>query len=140
MNSRDDRAGLRYGDEINRVEFARGVLKPRVSAWTSEMTHIWAKSADQVRDAVRTLGDMPVIVLLKEPSLPAPNETAELREEKSRILRRQHEQTVALSKQGRLMVVEESGHYIQLDQPSAVIDAIIEVVHAQSSATSADSL
>jgi len=35
-----------------------------------------------------------------------------------------------LSSQGRLVVAEGSGHYIQLDRPELVIDAIAEVVTA----------
>lgn len=33
-----------------------------------------------------------------------------------------------LSSRGTLVIVEESGHYIQLDQPQLVIDAILEVL------------
>jgi hypothetical protein len=35
-----------------------------------------------------------------------------------------------LSPQGKQFIAEESGHYIQVDQPELVIDAIREVVEA----------
>jgi pimeloyl-ACP methyl ester carboxylesterase len=36
----------------------------------------------------------------------------------------------ALSSNGKQVIAEESGHYIQLDQPELVIDAIRDVVEA----------
>jgi hypothetical protein len=36
----------------------------------------------------------------------------------------------ALSSQGKLMMAEGGGHYIQLERPQLVIDAIAEVVTA----------
>jgi hypothetical protein len=35
-----------------------------------------------------------------------------------------------LSSKGKQIIAEESGHYIQVDQPELVIDAIREVVEA----------
>jgi pimeloyl-ACP methyl ester carboxylesterase len=39
----------------------------------------------------------------------------------------QHQQA-AMSTNGRLIVVEGSGHYIQLDHPDVVIDSVQQVV------------
>jgi pimeloyl-ACP methyl ester carboxylesterase len=126
-----DQPGPRYSEAINAVERSRAMQASRVAAWVSEMTNIWTHSADQVRKASRPLSDVPLIVLTKEPSRPAPNETAELRERKNLLLSRLHDQAAALSSRGRRVEVEGAGHYIQLDQPSAVIEAILEVLRAR---------
>ena len=41
------------------------------------------------------------------------------------LLLREHEEAEA---RGRQIVVAESGHYVQVDQPQTVIDAVREVV------------
>ena len=132
-------AGPRYSDAINAAELALAVRPPKISAWVSEMTHIWAESADQVRTAHRTLGSTPIVLLTKPPSPPAPNETTALREQKNEILSRLDDQTVGMSSRGRRITVEDTGHYIQLDQPSVVISAIQSTI-SDSSAPPADAL
>jgi pimeloyl-ACP methyl ester carboxylesterase len=121
--------GPRYSAEINTAELALAVQPPRISAWISEMTHVWRESADQVRASYRSLGGMPIVVLTKPPSPRLPSETAALREQKNAILSRQYDQIAGMSSNGRRISVEDSGHYIQHDQPSSVISAIRTVIH-----------
>jgi pimeloyl-ACP methyl ester carboxylesterase len=123
-----DRAGPRYSEEINSADRSRAVQASRVSAWISEVTNIWTASADQVRKANRPLGSIPLIVLTIEPSRPVQDETAELRERKNLLLSQLRDQAAAMSSRGRRVLVGNSGHYIQLDQPSAVIEAILDVL------------
>ena len=123
-------AGPRYSDKINAVEIERGTQPARVRAWISEMTHVWAESADQVRRSSRDLGDIPIVVLTKEPSPPAGTETPELRAAKNAVWLRLHEEIAAMSSRGRRLTVENSGHYIQLDRPDVVVSAIREVVYS----------
>ena len=66
--------------------------------------------------AARTLGDMPLVVLTPDSSS---STWMELQKE-----------LAGLSTQGRLTVVEGTGHYIQLGRPDAVIDALRQVVEA----------
>ncbi len=123
-------AGPRYSDKINAVEIERGTQPARMRAWISEMTHVWAESADQVRRSSRDLGDIPIVVLTKEPSPPAGTETPELRAAKNAVWLRLHEEIAAMSSRGRRLTVENSGHYIQLDRPDVVVSAIREVVYS----------
>ena len=67
--------------------------------------------------AAPSLGDRPLIVLAADESM---NTTPRWPEA-------QHQQA-AMSTNGRLIVVEGSGHYIQLDHPAVVIDAVRQVV------------
>lgn len=67
--------------------------------------------------AAPSLGDRPLIVLAADESM---NTTPRWPEA-------QHQQA-AMSTSGRLIVVEGSGHYIQLDHPAVVIDAVRQVV------------
>ena len=132
-----DQAGPRYSERISSADRTHAAKPSQVAAWISEMTNVWTDSADQVRKARRSLGNMPLIVLTREPSRPAPDETVELRDRKNQLIARHHDQAAALSSRGRRIVVEDSGHYIQLDQPAAVIEAILEVLRASARAHAA---
>lgn len=121
-------ASPRYSQQINAIERLRATAPSRVAAWISEMTLIWTTSAAQVRSAKRNFGDMPLVLLSKSPTQPAPGESIALRTQKNLVLSKQREQTVARSSRGRQVLVRDSGHYIQLDQPKAVIDAVLQVI------------
>jgi pimeloyl-ACP methyl ester carboxylesterase len=133
-------AGPEYSQAIRNADRMLATKPPRIAAWVSEMRNIWRESAEQVRTAARPLGNTPVVVLTKVPSLPSANETQELRARKNAALSRQHDETAALSSKGVKIVVEDSGHYIQLDQPRAVIDAIRGVLHEVIVESPADAL
>ena len=82
------------------------------AAETLEMT------ADNAQlHAAPSLGDKPLIVLAAEQSM----------ETIPRWTEAQHQQA-AMSTNGRLTVVAGSGHYIQLEHPAVVIDAVQQVV------------
>ena len=66
------------------------------------------KSEAQIRDAGGSLGDMPLVVLVAYHRIP--------------------EGLATLSSNSTLTVVEGSGHYIQLDVPQLVVDAVHQVV------------
>ncbi|HLW75330.1 MAG TPA: alpha/beta fold hydrolase, partial [Bryobacteraceae bacterium] len=51
----------------------------------------------------------------------------------SAMQRAEHEKIVANAVHGRLEVVESSGHWVQLDRPDAVLDAIAKMMAAGSS-------
>ena len=70
----------------------------------------------QLRDG-SSLGNLPLVVLGASRSL---DDLAHWREAQ--------EAQAALSMQGRLIVVQESGHYIHWEHPDAVIDAIQSVI------------
>lgn len=91
-------------------------------------------SLAEVRAAnIATLGAIPLLVLARGRAEPLPPNVildpavAARAEERWRALQADH---AALSTGGHLIVVEDSGHNIQLDQPAAVIGAIESVLEA----------
>ncbi len=89
-----------------------------------------AASADQMREAAATtpLRDIPEIVLThgRAWEWPAAYPAAEL----EAVWLPLQKKLAALTPSGRLIVAEESGHFIPGDQPDLVIDAIRAVVEA----------
>jgi pimeloyl-ACP methyl ester carboxylesterase len=87
----------------------------------------------EVREMHITLGDIPLVVLSAQkleipPSLGLSAEgEAELRAVQADM----HAELAALSSRGELVFAEESGHFIHLDQPELVIEAINHVLDAQ---------
>jgi pimeloyl-ACP methyl ester carboxylesterase len=83
------------------------------------------------------LGDLPLIVLSRKndaqeiyeqnhPMLPQ-SFTMEVAQQLANNLNDMQDELAALSSRGKHIVVEDTGHFIQLDQPQVVIDAIREV-------------
>jgi pimeloyl-ACP methyl ester carboxylesterase len=77
------------------------------------------------------LGDVPLVVLAKAGddvtgSLPGITEEALI--QANEITMDLQEELAALSTDGELIVVENTGHYIQIDQPDVVIDAVNTMV------------
>jgi pimeloyl-ACP methyl ester carboxylesterase len=97
-----------------------------IEAKTAEEVAIF-ESLAVVRDAhITSLGNIPLIVLyrgIEDSSIPGMT----LEEKHQWWLSLQNE-LVALSPQGQLVLADQSGHHIQLDQPKLVIDAIEEVL------------
>jgi len=96
---------------------------------TSEGGDRWLDSSgDQVR-AVTSLGDLPLVVLVN-------SSTADQRGDIPRDVIAQLDQTkidmqreyAALSTSGSLVLVEDTSHFIQNDQPQVVIGAILRVL------------
>lgn len=118
----------RFSDAINAVDMKLRGRSSHVSGWISEQKNIWFTSADQVRQASRSLGDTPIIVLTKEPQQPVKNETQALRDAKNAVWAALHDQIAHESSKGQRRVVAESGHVIALDRPDAVAQAIFDVL------------
>lgn len=77
------------------------------------------ESWSQALDAKKSLGDRPLVVLLaasEHPLFP--------------VAKRLQTELASRSTQGKLIIVENTGHHIQHDQPEAVIEAVREVVEA----------
>jgi len=89
-----------------------------------------------VVDPKRHYGEMPIIVLTstKVPELPPGTPDAVSARATFAAMdaemHRGHAELAALSSRGVQRLVPDSGHYIQLDQPNAVIGAIKEVISA----------
>ena len=72
----------------------------------------------------RLLGDMPLIVLTRGKSEEAGPDGKAFEEE----LRRDHTDIATMSRNGKLVIAEHSGHHVQLDEPELVIKSIREVL------------
>jgi len=126
--------GSRFSDAINRLQLARVMRPGYMGAWISEQENVWSASADQLRAAHRSLGDIPIIVLTHEPLPRQGNETQPMRDMQNRLRTELHSEIASMSTRGALRTVKDSGHYFQLDQPQEVSAAILEVVRAVSAA------
>lgn len=111
---------------------ALALSDPRyIDAQIAEQAAIF-DSLEQVRAAhITSLGNIPLVVLYRGiTDMPWPGMTAE---ENQALWVELQTEMAALSPQGRLVLADQSGHQIQLDQPNLVIDAIEEVVAAAQS-------
>lgn len=95
----------------------------------------------QVVNPSRNFGDMPLLVLTstKVGELPKDTSAKVIAQQPAMqaLIGRGHDELAALSLGGVNRRVADSGHYIQYDQPQAVIDAVIEVVEAARSKSGA---
>ena len=74
-----------------------------------------------------SFGDKPLIVLTHS-DMSYPGATPEQTVQIEKAWNLGHDRLAALSTRGSNTVVPGSGHYIQLDQPQAVIDAIQQAI------------
>ena len=118
-------------------EEARETYRGIMSADTKDLAAIreeYATYQDHfaaVRAAhITSLGDIPLIVLSHGKTPPMPGLSAEVSRELNQVFQQMHIELAAQSSRGKRIIAEKSGHYIQLDQPELVIDAIREVVEA----------
>jgi pimeloyl-ACP methyl ester carboxylesterase len=115
------------GDRLNKA-----VNKPPLSG--KALANPLYISSKQVLDPKRNYGAMPLIVLTstKVPELPPGTPDAVSARATFAAMdaemHRGHAELAALSSRGVQRVVPDSGHYIQADQPDAVIGAIREVL------------
>lgn len=81
---------------------------------------------------ITTLGDIPLLVLSAPDQYTAMERflSAEDLEQTQAVSDELHAKLAALSSNGKRVIVRDSRHYIQVDQPQTVIDAIREVVEA----------
>jgi pimeloyl-ACP methyl ester carboxylesterase len=75
------------------------------------------ESWSQARSSEHSLGDRPLVVLI-----------ARFNDELFSGFRKNQKELAQRSRQGKLMIVENSSHHIQHDQPNVVIDAVRDVV------------
>lgn len=101
-------------------------------AQLSEEENVFRASADQVRAARRSYGNMPLIVLTKSAGPPPKNpltpEQLAHREARYKMWVNLHAEVAKLSTSGVHEIVPGSGHAIQLEKPEAVNDAVIRML------------
>ncbi len=98
-----------------------------------------SESAAQVATA-GSLGDLPLVVLSHDPDKPQPDLPEDLVKPTNDAWQQMQEELAHLSTRSTHVIAKNSGHYIQLDQPEVVIEAVRQVVdqarQAQSAAVS----
>jgi hypothetical protein len=105
----------------------------------SEWINVFTTSADQVRAAKVSYGAMPLIVLSRAPIAALPNETQAMRDAKNALWMKLHDEIAASSTRGVNRIVPGAGHFIQLEKPESVIEAVYQVLD-QGRKTEADQL
>jgi pimeloyl-ACP methyl ester carboxylesterase len=78
--------------------------------------------------ATGSLGDMPLAVLSHDPATPQPDLPPDLVKPTNDAWEQMQEELAHLSTKGTQTIARNSGHYIQLDRPDLVIDAIRKIV------------
>jgi pimeloyl-ACP methyl ester carboxylesterase len=97
----------------------------------AEQNSAEANLAQVAAAKITTVGNIPLIVLSAgQHALPGGDIPAALVEELAQAWQQLQAELALLSPQGKQVAMAESGHYIQLEQPQVVIDAIDEVVAA----------
>jgi pimeloyl-ACP methyl ester carboxylesterase len=85
---------------------------------------------------VGKLGDIPLAVLSEDPDQPQPDLPEDLVKPASDAWQQMQDELAHLSSRGTRVIAKNSGHFIQLDRPDVVIEAVHKVVnqsrHAQS--------
>lgn len=78
--------------------------------------------------ATGTLGDMPLAVLSHDPDKPSSDLPPELARATNEAWEKMQEELAHLSTRGTQTIAKNSAHYIQIDRPDVVIDAVRRVV------------
>ena len=105
-------------------------LLTKASEYESFLSTKTDKNADQKElEAVSaSFGDKPLIVLTRSSAQNMPGVTPQQSAAVDQAWMAGHDRLAALSTRGSNIVVPGSGHYIQYDQPQAVIDAVTRAV------------
>ena len=123
----------RFSDSINAAHLTLYSRPAYQRALLSEDENVYGGiSEDQVRDGRKSFGAMPLIVLTRSPNTSplAPDETAESRDAIYQAWVQRENEIASLSSSGVNKVIPNTGHFIQLQQPTAVIEAIDQVLNA----------
>ncbi len=92
-----------------------------------EEINSFAESAAQAR-ATGTLGDMPLAVLSHDPDKPSSDLPPDVAKPTNEAWEKMQEDLAHLSTRGTQTVAKNSAHYIQIDRPDVVIEAVRRVV------------
>jgi pimeloyl-ACP methyl ester carboxylesterase len=101
-----------------------------VETLLAEQQAVQAIHAELAAAQITSLGDLPLMVLSHGQPMAMPGLTDAVNQANEQLWQQLRAELAALSTRGRLVVAEGSGHYLQLERPELVIDAIAEVVTA----------
>jgi len=86
--------------------------------------------------AAGTLGDLPLAVLSHDPEKPSADLPPDLAKPTNDAWEKMQEELAHLSTRGTQVIAKGSAHYIQIDRPDIVIDAVRSIVDQSRNATS----
>lgn len=112
-------------------------FRPYSSAGMWKEFGTMAESASSVSDSP-DFGSLPLIVLTAGGTQKRPNQSAASFEHMQSVWHELHRELAALSTAGSHSVVPDAAHYIHVDRPSAVIDAVADVLEVARRSASAD--
>jgi pimeloyl-ACP methyl ester carboxylesterase len=101
-----------------------------VETLIAEQQAVQTIHAELAAAKITSLGDLPLLVLSHGQPMLMPGLTDAVNQANEQLWQQLQAELARLSSQGRLVVAQDSGHYIQLERPELVIDAIAEVVAA----------
>ena len=78
--------------------------------------------------ATGSLGDIPLVVLSHDPNTPQPDLPEDLVKPTNDAWEKMQEELAHLSTRGTQVIAKNCGHYIQLDRPDLVVEAVRKVV------------
>jgi pimeloyl-ACP methyl ester carboxylesterase len=78
--------------------------------------------------ATGSLGDLPLAVLSHDPEKPSADLPADLAKPTNDAWEKMQEELAHLSTRGTQVIAKNSSHYIQIDRPDVVIDAVRNIV------------
>lgn len=78
--------------------------------------------------ATGSLGELPLVVLSHDPGTPQPDLPEDLVKPTNDAWQQMQSELAQLSTRGTQVIAKNSGHYIQLDQPTAVTEAVCSVI------------
>ena len=102
----------------------------RVETFMAEQQAVGAIHAELAAARITSLGDVPLVVLSHGQPMAMPGLTDVVNQAYEQLWQDLQAELAGLSSRGRLVVAQDSGHYIQLERPQLVVDAIAEVVAA----------
>jgi len=118
----------RFSQSINDAQAAYKATPRWQAAVASERQAIFYQSADETRATRRSFGDMPIIVLTHSPYPKSKNESQEERDHRTLLWESLHLDVASMSTRGINEIVPNSTHYIQLEHPQIVVDAVNQAV------------
>lgn len=121
-----------YSEAVNASNQKQEMRQAVQQAGLSENEQVFGASADQVRAVRRSYGNLPLVVLTSgprpPPKAPLTPEAQALSAARRQLWVTLHDGVAKLSTRGVNEIVPGAKHYIQLDKPLAVIDAVSRVL------------
>jgi pimeloyl-ACP methyl ester carboxylesterase len=109
--------------DIDRYRAVTAMSSQAFASTADEIRHL-EESQDQLRAARGSLGDLSLVVITHGVATPIPGLSQDVQQQNEALLRSLHGEIAALSSRGRLIVAENSGHMIHMEQPDLVVQAI----------------